>query len=529
MQSRALVLAGVFCTSCLADVDSSYEAVQLDDPREQNDSFLQATLLDELLEDTDEGSVVELPMLIAANGDADYFRFTLDPNATFEITIEPQAPVSFTLWYEPSQDGVPPVEPREQLFSTTFASGPSTVAPNDVSPVPRSFAIKVQSVSGMARYSLELVQHLDEDGDEIEDVVDNCANTFNPDQSDHDDDGQGDECDTDCLGLTNCLAGGEDNVCQALIHLPEGSVPIYRTLPLQDTHECITRAIVYVHGTSRQPWLGFASLINSAIRNGELGNTIIIAPWFQEPEDDPEGLYWVDDWAVGGGAGQFPLVGVSSFEVMDAILEDLADANDFPNLNEIILTGHSGGGQFTQRYAAGGLGPNELPSNISMRFMPANPGSYMLFEPLEEWGIFDVNEFFGYRYGLFDRNAYMERLTTSEAYYPSSNPLVQQYLDREVTLLIGSADVCNCDGEYPGGYACNNSNLPCEDAAQAQGAHRLERAYTFFDQLESHYDHNTELVEIPNVGHSSNDIYSCGDAPLIMFGPPGVTQPSGCN
>ena len=42
----------------------------------------------------------------------------------------------------------------------------------------------------------------------------------------------------------------------------------------------------------------------------------------------------------------------SSFEVIDHIVDELFDPALYPNLTRIVFTGHSAGGQFTQRYAA---------------------------------------------------------------------------------------------------------------------------------------------------------------------------------
>ncbi|THU81495.1 hypothetical protein K435DRAFT_809029 [Dendrothele bispora CBS 962.96] len=45
-------------------------------------------------------------------------------------------------------------------------------------------------------------------------------------------------------------------------------------------------------------------------------------------------------------------LGISSFDVLDDIVDHYMDKDTYPNLEEIVFTGHSAAGQFFQRYAA---------------------------------------------------------------------------------------------------------------------------------------------------------------------------------
>jgi pimeloyl-ACP methyl ester carboxylesterase len=56
------------------------------------------------------------------------------------------------------------------------------------------------------------------------------------------------------------------------------------------------------------------------------------------------------DWRVGGLARNDSTL--SAFDAMDAILLRLADKAAFPNLQSIVVVGHSGGGQFVTLYQA---------------------------------------------------------------------------------------------------------------------------------------------------------------------------------
>jgi hypothetical protein len=75
--------------------------------------------------------------------------------------------------------------------------------------------------------------------------------------------------------------------------------------------------------------------------------TIVLAPHFQERSDAAsDEHWWKGNWREGGESD-----GVSSYAVVDTLVARLRNGM-FPNLKWIVITGHSAGGQFTQRYAA---------------------------------------------------------------------------------------------------------------------------------------------------------------------------------
>lgn len=73
-------------------------------------------------------------------------------------------------------------------------------------------------------------------------------------------------------------------------------------------------------------------------------------------------LCWLgDDWSAGADnvAECTPGVsGVSAFTAIDAIIDWLQNKTRFPSLDTIVVSGHSLGGQFVQRYASLGSGRN---------------------------------------------------------------------------------------------------------------------------------------------------------------------------
>lgn len=67
---------------------------------------------------------------------------------------------------------------------------------------------------------------------------------------------------------------------------------------------------------------------------------------------------------------------VSSFDVMDEFLR--AAVIKFPNLDSIVIVGHSAGGQFVHRYVWMNVGVHEQleARGIEIRYVPTNPGGY---------------------------------------------------------------------------------------------------------------------------------------------------------
>lgn len=166
-------------------------------------------------------------------------------------------------------------------------------------------------------------------------------------------------------------------------------------------------------------------------------------------EDD-----WVyyegDNWSVGGmsrGPGNFSL---TSFTVTDRFISKLR--GDFPNLEKIMVIGHSLGAQTTHRYAITKSDDND----DIMSFWIGNPGSYTYFNsdrPEQVGNCDDVNKFPN---GITDTST----LPVS-ARKRSSDDMTQAFLNRRVHFAQGLND----NGISSG--ACDS---------MAQGHNRLERS-----------------------------------------------------
>ncbi|HQT66715.1 MAG TPA: hypothetical protein PLI12_00225 [Acetobacteraceae bacterium] len=251
------------------------------------------------------------------------------------------------------------------------------------------------------------------------------------------------------------------------------------------------RAMIIVHGRRRDA-VTYARLAMDAF--GRLmPDLLIAAPQFLAVQDLIGGggeqlAYWGErDWMEGGlAAGPLP---IAAFAVLDALCAHLADRTRFPLIDDIVLAGHSAGGQLVHRYAI------LSPVADDVRFIVANPSSYVWFGPGPGPGPGSGPEPgpgpFRWKYALAGRPAYGAMLDDAA--------IEARYVGRDMLYLLGARD---CDPAHP--------MLDRSAAAMAQGPHRLARGRAYQAHLAER--HGAALrhrwVEVPDVGHDPAGILS---------------------
>jgi pimeloyl-ACP methyl ester carboxylesterase len=244
----------------------------------------------------------------------------------------------------------------------------------------------------------------------------------------------------------------------------------------------VARAVLVLHGRQRNAG-DYLAAMAACVPDG----TLVIAPQFLNDIDArgwalPRSLLrWAgSDW-MGGAPAAAPSA-ISAFAVLDAFIAHLTDHASFPVLEDILIAGHSGGGQVAQRYAVL-TGADE-----GCRYLIANPSSYLYFDDAIDW-----------KFGLRHRPAYAREV--------SAAALEQRYTRRDVTYALGLAD---CDPAHPA--------LDRTPPAMAQGPHRLARGRAYVEYLTTRHPAGLRhrLVEIPRVGHD----------PAGIFAYPGLLYPA---
>jgi len=272
----------------------------------------------------------------------------------------------------------------------------------------------------------------------------------------------------------------------------------------------ITRAIIVIHGSGRKVTDYYNTIADSIPASPDPARdwrrrTLVVAPYFQEKGDAKKKEYWwKGDWSAGGDSG-----GLSSYTVVDTFVAKLRNGT-FPNLKWIVITGHSAGGQFVQRYAAF-TDIDLLPvKNASfIKFVPSNPSSYVYLNDYRFSEIANTwvlprgkksKDYDDYKYGLDDLEDYAKQRGPDWA---------RTHLPRRwVELLAGTNDIEN-DASF-------------DDSREAmwQGESRYERAQRFDAFMDHFYAPNRfSVTPVPKVGHDHREIYLSAQGQASLYFP----------
>jgi parallel beta-helix repeat protein/predicted outer membrane repeat protein len=287
--------------------------------------------------------------------------------------------------------------------------------------------------------------------------------------------------------------------------------PYSSSRPLYQEDPNVERFLFSIHGVGSDAEMYLNRGLDAAKKTpSALNKTLVIAPQFLTTDDygasiPPGTLYWGSSRFWGGLSIAAADLGaqVSSFIVLEQILEHVSDPALFPNVKVIVLAGHSGGGQMVNRFAASNQFDNKVakPLCIHMRYVVMNPSSYVYFSSErvvpETTDKFEIpssetvnfcSHYNNYGYGL-------ESLWFPYLSEIGADTIRLQYPERNVIYLLGSED------NDP-----NSDGLDRSCAAMLQGNHRLERGTIYFNYLQYYYGDiildNQTLQVVPDAGHS---------------------------
>jgi hypothetical protein len=136
----------------------------------------------------------------------------------------------------------------------------------------------------------------------------------------------------------------------------EGTFSFYSSFPVYEelaSWEELTSALIMVHGLNRNADDYFQYLM-STLQSEELESEVaLIAPYFREdPRPSSNDIHWSGNgWREGQSSSDGARM--SSFYVVDQLINQLADRDRFPVLENVIIVGQSSGGLFVHTYAAG--------------------------------------------------------------------------------------------------------------------------------------------------------------------------------
>lgn len=281
-------------------------------------------------------------------------------------------------------------------------------------------------------------------------------------------------------------------------------VLVYRTHPFNTQHPRVRRAVIVVHGLSRTADGYFRSVAESALVDHRGVGTAIFAPRFQVAEDKPKDdeHFWSPGWSQGHRS--LDKKRLSSFQIVDELYQRLAKRGRFPNLQQIVLAGHSAGGQFVNRYAAGGkaLGGDRF----RLKFLVMNPSTFLYLDDQRpvtgKPGTFaapqGVEKYNDYKYGLVHLNAYMKSR--------GAEALRKTMMSRAVFYLGGTADT-------------GSKSLDQRPGAMTQGRNRFERWQNYRRYVARFPEWRKHAVfqPVPNIGHSGRQMFNSPAARIVLF------------
>ncbi|MGJ4949377.1 alpha/beta hydrolase [Bradyrhizobium sp. HKCCYLS20291] len=295
-----------------------------------------------------------------------------------------------------------------------------------------------------------------------------------------------------------------------------GVLPLYVSRPWTRPQPDVTRVVLVLHGRLRNADVYYDTAKKARDAAGAAGaSTLLVVPQFLADLDVEahrlplETLRWTLEGWQGGDAATAPHP-VSSFEALDAILDHLADRSLFPGLTEVVIAGHSGGGQVVQRYAIAGRGEAALArQHVAVRYVVANPSSYAYFSS-ERPAPAIAAACPGYdrwKYGMAERPAYLAAATPAD--------LERAYVSRRVIYLLGTRDTDP-----------NHAALDKSCMAEAQGPTRFVRGHSYAAVLAARDGGtpNHRLWDVAGVGHNGDKIFTSSCGLHALFDLPGCVE-----
>jgi len=317
--------------------------------------------------------------------------------------------------------------------------------------------------------------------------------------------------------------------CTEWVAVGSGRSLVYRSHSLDLRNEAITHVMVMVHGAGRNADDYFTTAAASAFVAGALETSIVVSPRMASnngqgcsDELGSNEISWnCSTWRSGGPALSHPEV--TSFDFLDEILKKVARRDLFPNLRSIVVTGHSAGGQVTNRYQMSSRVHDTL--GIPVTYVVSNPSSYAYPGPERPtpaaWTLTanapgyiprvapDLPTFrdLGGGGGCsgYDQWPYGFQNRTGYSADQSDDQLKRQIVARPLAYLMGEVDILPLSG----------FDSSCQ--AMAQGPTRLARSQAFARYVNERLGGAQEVVVVVGCGHNNRCVYTSDEGVRLLF------------
>ena len=287
-----------------------------------------------------------------------------------------------------------------------------------------------------------------------------------------------------------CLASVDD--CLNSLEIKEGNFNFFSSFHI-DSSSNVRGAIITIHGNSRNADDYFDKMISIVSAQGIKDDVMVIAPKFIASTDQHSDTDWYWNtlswkWGNQSYSSDINSENVSTFELVDSLLNKITNKDFFPDLSDILITGHSSGAAFVQRYSL--TKENNVFNNVRLHFSVVNnqyfmhPDSTRMHSDGSLSFIEDCNIYNKWPEGFDDLNPYMDQIGEEDAYNNFFSNQVDYFIAENDTETSGISSGC----QY-----------------EFLGSNRYEKNINFMSYLDLIFpDNEHELVIIPGLGHTTN-------------------------
>jgi hypothetical protein len=311
--------------------------------------------------------------------------------------------------------------------------------------------------------------------------------------------------------LAPCITGTD--ACKHTISFAsqqntEVTFDVFSSFPITNENarwEKLTNAVIVIHGQNRDA-NDYFDYMMSALRNQSLEeNTVLISAFFKNSSDaSGNDLFWSNSgWREGGDSNNSSGT-LSSFEVVDGLIDMLGNTNRFPVLKNIMVSGHSSGALFTHVYAASNKAESEFP-NIDFTYVVAN-SQYFYYPDNQR-----IEESSGSLYSPVGCSGYNA--------WPLGHSSLPNYLNGSVQAELNAQFVGRSIIYLLGNGTGSDSSLNTSDcAATLLGSTRYKRGEHMFAYMEMVYPgthaHARQIVN--GIGHNGSAMYNSQEHNLLL-------------
>ncbi|MFT4535618.1 MAG: hypothetical protein ACI9P5_002987 [Saprospiraceae bacterium] len=277
-----------------------------------------------------------------------------------------------------------------------------------------------------------------------------------------------------------------------------GIFEFYSNYPIYEENaqwKSLTQAVFVVHGASHNPDDYYSYLTNTLEGESLSEKTILIAPFFRSSTTgSSEDFYWAStNWRRGQQSSNSNKI--SSFTVIDELINQLSNKDLFPVLKKIIITGHSSGAAFTHVF--GGANISETAhSDVEFKYVVAN--SQFLYYP-DDQRIDEANNQLYTPTNCSAYNIWPLGFISKPPYLSNTDVSTfnSNFKDRSIIYLLGNG---NQSDPTLNTTSCQNI---------LQGSSRYRRGENMLKFMELIYPslHNHTKTIVNGIGHNGSGMY----------------------